>query len=166
MHVRISLHEIPNALMVPQAAIGSSQLGKYVYVVSPESKVEQRLVSLGPTEGDGVVVASGVSEGDNMITGNLQKIGPGAPVKPQPAPQGGCRPPLSEAGRGPSSPSPSSGRVGWGPRAKRAGKKQANDPNPTLPEVGEGFRTDRLPTNSHPISSQRGRHLRRAHLYV
>jgi membrane fusion protein, multidrug efflux system len=86
VHVRISLHEIPNALMVPQAAIGSSQLGKYVYVVSPESKVEQRLVSLGPTDGDGVVVASGVTEGDNIITGNLQKIGPGAPVKPLPSP--------------------------------------------------------------------------------
>jgi membrane fusion protein, multidrug efflux system len=87
VHVRISLHEIPNALLVPQAAIGSSQLGKYVYVVSPESKVEQRLVSLGPIDGEGVVVASGVSEGDNIITGNLQKIGPGAPVKPLPSPK-------------------------------------------------------------------------------
>jgi membrane fusion protein, multidrug efflux system len=93
VHVRISLHEIPNALLVPQAAIGSSQLGKYVYVVSPESKVEQRLVSLGPTDGDGVVVASGVSEGDNIITGSLQKIGPGAPVKPQLAPKVVAGPP-------------------------------------------------------------------------
>jgi membrane fusion protein, multidrug efflux system len=83
VHVRISLHEIPNALIVPQAAIGSSQLGKYVYIVSSESKVEQRLVSLGPTDGEGVVVSSGVSEGDNIITGNLQKIGPGASVKAQ-----------------------------------------------------------------------------------
>ena len=50
VHVRISLHEIPDALMVPQAAIGSGQLGKYVYVVSPESKVEQRLYrSVRPT---------------------------------------------------------------------------------------------------------------------
>jgi membrane fusion protein, multidrug efflux system len=87
VHVRISLHEIPNALIVPQAAIGSSQLGKYVYVVNPESKVEQRLVSLGPTDGDGVVIASGVAEGDSIITGNLQKIGPGAAVKPQLAPK-------------------------------------------------------------------------------
>jgi multidrug efflux system membrane fusion protein len=87
VHVRISLHEIPNALIVPQAAIGSSQLGKYVYVVSPESKVEQRLVSLGPTDGEGVVVSSGLSEGDSVITGNLQKIGPGASVKAQLTPK-------------------------------------------------------------------------------
>jgi membrane fusion protein, multidrug efflux system len=87
VHVRLSLHAIPDALIVPQAAIGSSQLGKYVYVVNPESKVEQRLVSLGPTDGDGIVVASGIAEGDNIITGNLQKIGPGAPVKAQLAPK-------------------------------------------------------------------------------
>jgi membrane fusion protein, multidrug efflux system len=93
VHVRISLHEIPNALIVPQAAIGSSQLGKYVYIVSSESKVEQRLVSLGPTDGDGVVVASGVSEGDSIITGNLQKIGPGASVKAQLAPKVVAGPP-------------------------------------------------------------------------
>jgi membrane fusion protein, multidrug efflux system len=93
VHVRISLHEIPNALIVPQAAIGSSQLGKYVYIVSPESKVEQRLVSLGPTDGEGVVVASGLAEGDNVITGNLQKIGPGAPVKALLAPKVVAGPP-------------------------------------------------------------------------
>jgi multidrug efflux system membrane fusion protein len=82
VHVRISLREIPDALMVPQTAIGSSQLGKYVYVVGHENKVEQRLVSLGPTHGDLVAILSGISEGDSVICGNLQKIGPGAPVKP------------------------------------------------------------------------------------
>jgi multidrug efflux system membrane fusion protein len=82
VHVRISLHEIPDALMVPQAAIGSSQLGKYLYVVGRENKVEQRLVSLGPTDGDLVAVLTGISEGESVICGNLQKIGPGALVKP------------------------------------------------------------------------------------
>jgi multidrug efflux system membrane fusion protein len=83
VHVRISLREIPNALMVPQTAIGSSQLGKYVYVVGHENKVEQRVVSLGPTDGDLVAVLTGISEGDGIICGNLQKIGPGALVKPE-----------------------------------------------------------------------------------
>ena len=69
-------------MMVPQAALGSSQLGKYVYVVGQGSKVEQRLVSLGPTDGDLVAVLNGISEGDSVISGNLQKIGPGMPVQP------------------------------------------------------------------------------------
>jgi multidrug efflux system membrane fusion protein len=85
-YVRVRLHvrQQADALMVPQTALGSSQLGKYLYVVGKGNTVDQRLVSLGPTSGDQVAILSGVSEGDQVITGNLQKIGPGAPVSPMP----------------------------------------------------------------------------------
>ncbi|TIW67277.1 MAG: efflux RND transporter periplasmic adaptor subunit, partial [Mesorhizobium sp.] len=85
-YVRVRLHvkEQPNTLMVPQVALGSSQLGKYLYVVGKGNTVDQKLVSLGPTDGDLISVTSGISEGDQVITGNLQKIGPGMPVSPLP----------------------------------------------------------------------------------
>jgi multidrug efflux system membrane fusion protein len=85
-YVRVRLHvgEEPDAMMVPQAALGSSQLGKYVYVVGKNNVVEQRMVSLGPSDGVMVTIEKGVSEGDQVIDGNLQKIGPGAPVQPMP----------------------------------------------------------------------------------
>lgn len=85
-YVRVRLHikQQPDALMVPQTALGSSQLGKYLYVVGKGNTVDQRIVSLGPTNGDLVAISSGVSEGDKVITGNLQKIGPGMPVSPLP----------------------------------------------------------------------------------
>jgi multidrug efflux system membrane fusion protein len=88
-YVRVRLHisEQPDALMVPQTALGSSQFGKYVYVVGKGNVVEQRLVSLGPADGDLVTVSSGVTEGDQVISGNLQKIFPGAPVQPLPPAQ-------------------------------------------------------------------------------
>jgi membrane fusion protein, multidrug efflux system len=89
-YVRIHVHagSNPDALMVPQTAIGSSQLGKYVYVVGDKNIAEQKLVTLGPTDGD-LVSVTGVSDKDLVITGNLQKIGPGSPVQPltAPAPQ-------------------------------------------------------------------------------
>ena len=66
---------------MPQVAIGSSQLGKYVYVDDASDKVEQKMVTLGPVQGSLVVVSDGVSEGARVITGNVQKIGPGMPVK-------------------------------------------------------------------------------------
>lgn len=83
-YVRIRLHirELPGALMVPQTVLGSSQFGNYVYVVGKDNSVEQRVVSLGPVEGDLVALTSGVTEGDRIISGNLQKIFPGAPVSP------------------------------------------------------------------------------------
>ncbi len=82
-YVRASVHlrEQPDALLVPQVAIGSSQLGKFVFVADASDKVEQKMVTLGPAQGALVVVSDGVSEGARVITGNIQKIGPGMPVK-------------------------------------------------------------------------------------
>ncbi|MCW6509371.1 efflux RND transporter periplasmic adaptor subunit [Lichenifustis flavocetrariae] len=85
-YVRISLHvrDMHDMLLVPQAAVGSSQLGKYVFVVSPSGTVDQKLVSLGTTQGDRVAVLTGLQGDDQVITGNLQKIGPGMPVQAMP----------------------------------------------------------------------------------
>ncbi len=82
VRARLTIREQPDVLMVPQTALGSSQLGKYVYVVGEGSKVDQRIVWLGPTDGNLVSVTKGVSEGEDVINGNLQKIGPGALVRP------------------------------------------------------------------------------------
>jgi len=84
VRVRLHIRQQPDALMVPQVALGSSQLGKYVYVVGKGNTVDQRIVSLGATSGDLVAVLTGVAEGDQVITGNLQKIGPGMPISPLP----------------------------------------------------------------------------------
>lgn len=84
VRIRLHLRDDPDTLMVPQAALGSSQLGKYLYVVGKDNVVEQRMVSLGATHQSMVAISSGVAEGDRVIVGNLQKIGPGMPVSPQP----------------------------------------------------------------------------------
>lgn len=85
VHIRLRIKETSDALMVPQIAIGSSQLGKYVYVVGPGDKAALRPVTLGPTDGELVNVVGGLAEGDRVIVGNLQKIGPDSPVQPLPA---------------------------------------------------------------------------------
>jgi len=81
VRIRLRVGEQPDAMMVPQTAIGSSQLGKYVYVIGQDNKVDQHLVALGPADGDLIAVA-GVAESDQIVVGNLQKIGPGAVVQP------------------------------------------------------------------------------------
>ncbi|MBV8870831.1 MAG: efflux RND transporter periplasmic adaptor subunit, partial [Acetobacteraceae bacterium] len=82
VHVRLHVADQPNALLVPQAALGSSQLGKFVYVAGKDGKAAQRLVSIGSTYGDLVRVTKGVEAGEAVIVGNLQKIAPGALVRP------------------------------------------------------------------------------------
>ena len=83
VRIRVHVRDEANAMLVPQTAIGSSQLGKYVFVVSADGKAQQKLVTLGPTEGEKVSV-TGLAADDKVITGNLQKIGPGSPVQPLP----------------------------------------------------------------------------------
>lgn len=85
VNIRLQIGETPNTLLVPQVALGSNQLGKFVYVVDEGNKVAMRLVELGQTDGELIAITKGVKEGDQIISGNLQKIGPGMPVNPQTA---------------------------------------------------------------------------------
>jgi multidrug efflux system membrane fusion protein len=84
--VRLHVKDEPDALMAPQTALGSNQMGKFVYVVGAGDKAELRLVDLGPAAGGLVSVVKGLNADDRIIVGNLQKIGPGSPIRPLPSP--------------------------------------------------------------------------------
>jgi len=86
--VRLHLTDRPDALLVPQIALGSSQMGRFVYIIGDKGAVEQRFIETGALMGDKVVVSKGLNPGDKVITGNLQKIGPGMPVQALPPQQG------------------------------------------------------------------------------
>ena len=82
--VRLLIRNEPDALMAPAAALGSNQMGKFVYVVGAGDKAEMRALELGPADGPLVSVRKGLQEGERVIVGNLQKIGPGSPVQALP----------------------------------------------------------------------------------
>lgn len=84
VHLRLSVGSQPDVLMAPQVALGSSQLGKFVYVIGKDSTVELRMVEVGRTDGADIAILSGLSESDLVISGNLQKIWPGVPVQALP----------------------------------------------------------------------------------
>jgi RND family efflux transporter MFP subunit len=86
IRARVMIGDQADALLVPQAAVSSNQIGKFVYVVGAGNKAEQHMVKLGATYGELVVVNDGVKEGESVITGNLQRLGPGTAVQPKPAP--------------------------------------------------------------------------------
>jgi RND family efflux transporter MFP subunit len=86
VHVRLHIGDRQNALMIPQTAVGSNQIGKFVLVVSKDNKVEIRFVVLGVMDGDLIEAVKGISDDDRIIVGNQQKIGPGMPVVPMEQP--------------------------------------------------------------------------------
>ena len=80
---RLHLGDRDGALLVPQNAVGSSQIGRTVMIVGEGDKAEQRTVKLGDTYDDLVVITDGLKAGERVITGQLQKLKPGVPVKPE-----------------------------------------------------------------------------------
>jgi membrane fusion protein, multidrug efflux system len=83
----LHLGDLRNAVLVPQSAVGSTQIGRTLMIVGKGNQVEQRLVKLGDNEGDMIVVTDGLKPGERVITGQLQKIRPGTVVQPETDPQ-------------------------------------------------------------------------------
>jgi multidrug efflux system membrane fusion protein len=83
----LHLGDLQGAVLVPQSAVGATQIGRTLMVVGEGNKVEQRLVKLGDNDGDMVVVTDGLKPGERVITGQLQKIRAGSVVEPEAAPR-------------------------------------------------------------------------------
>ena len=81
--VRMGSGAIDDALMVPESAIGNDQSKRFVFVVGEGNKAEYRSVELGPQVDGNRVVLTGLKAGDRVITNQLQRLAPGAPVVPQ-----------------------------------------------------------------------------------
>lgn len=69
-------------LMVPEAAVGTDQDRKFVYVVDETSMSSYREVKLGDASGGKRIVLSGLQAGDKVIVGGLMMMRPGMPVQP------------------------------------------------------------------------------------
>jgi RND family efflux transporter MFP subunit len=83
VRVRVPFEEKADALLVPDAALGSDQAGRYVLVVNAENVVEQRKVQIGPLEGDLRVIESGLKPDDKVVIAGLLRAIPGQKVDPQ-----------------------------------------------------------------------------------
>ncbi|MEM9372499.1 MAG: efflux RND transporter periplasmic adaptor subunit [Planctomycetota bacterium] len=82
--LRIPGETIVDALLVPEAAISTDQIGPYLLVVNGSGVVERRDVSLGPVDGADRVITSGLNPEDSVVVRGLLRARPGATVDPQP----------------------------------------------------------------------------------
>jgi RND family efflux transporter MFP subunit len=83
VRIRVPEDKEPNAVLVPDTALGSDQGGRYVLVVTGENVVEQRKVETGPLEGELRVIESGLKPEDRVVTAGLLHAIPGQKVDPQ-----------------------------------------------------------------------------------
>ena len=84
MRVRVYASRETDALLVDERAIGTDLAGKYVFVLDEENVVEQRFVTLGPLQNDGmIVVEDGLDGSESYIVNGMLRARPGFPVTPQ-----------------------------------------------------------------------------------
>ncbi len=82
VRIRVPFDEKP-ALLVPDAALGSDQAGRYVLVVNADNVVEQRKVQTGQLDGELRVIESGLKPEDRVVVAGLLRAIPGQKVDPQ-----------------------------------------------------------------------------------
>ena len=85
--VRVSLEQSSeqDVLAVPQEAVQRDQQGAFVMVVGADSKVELRRIEVARSARGQAVIASGLKEGEQVITEGVGKVRPGMVVDAAPA---------------------------------------------------------------------------------
>jgi RND family efflux transporter MFP subunit len=78
VRVRIPASTKPDALVIPERAIGTGQEGSNVLVVNKDNRVEFRLVTPGESVGNGLrEIAKGLSADDRVIVEGMDNVQPG-----------------------------------------------------------------------------------------
>jgi RND family efflux transporter MFP subunit len=96
MFARVQVAGSPpyEALLVPDAAIGTEQTRKFVLTVNAENTVVSKYVTLGQITKDNLrVLKSGVDADDRIIVNGLMRARPGQKVTPQEEAKPGAAPP-------------------------------------------------------------------------
>ncbi|MBX3628802.1 MAG: efflux RND transporter periplasmic adaptor subunit [Nitrosomonas sp.] len=83
VRIRVIAGETSNVFLVPQRAVMTSDLGRYVYVIDERDKVAARPVTVGEWMGKDWVILGGLQTGDQVAVDNLIRLSPDMLVDPQ-----------------------------------------------------------------------------------
>ena len=85
VRVRVRGRTLPDAFVIPAAALMQSAQGRFVWLADDKNLAVMAPVKVDEIAGPIAVILSGLKSGDRLVTDNLQKVRPGAPVVPRPA---------------------------------------------------------------------------------
>jgi len=82
--IRVPGSPLYTAILIPDVAVGSEQVRKFVYVVDGENVARVRYVTLGQlVDGKMRVIKDGLTPDDRVIVNGMARIRPGVKVAPQ-----------------------------------------------------------------------------------
>jgi RND family efflux transporter MFP subunit len=83
VRVKVVGEDIPDAVQVPETAVGTDLGGKYVLTVGQGNIVEQKYVTLGEPQEEGLIhIREGLDGDETLIVNGLVFARPGLPVTP------------------------------------------------------------------------------------
>jgi len=83
VNVHLLLETRKDAVTAPVSAIQRGPQGTFVYLVDDSNTVQVRPVQLALTQGNTVVIASGLQPGERVVTDGQEKLQAGSRVQPQ-----------------------------------------------------------------------------------
>lgn len=90
--LKATLGSIPDAFLIPQAAVQRDAQGAYVLVVGGDGTVARVDVDAERSQGSDWIVTKGLKGGEQVIVSGLQKAQPGQPAKAEPMAADGAPP--------------------------------------------------------------------------
>jgi membrane fusion protein (multidrug efflux system) len=85
-----------NAILAPQKAVSELQGMNQVIVVGPGNVAHIQTVKLGPQVGPNIVILSGLSAGEQVVTEGNDKVKEGMKLAPQPDTTPATTPPAGQ----------------------------------------------------------------------
>jgi multidrug efflux system membrane fusion protein len=79
--VTLRLATLKDAMVVPTQAVQTGQDGQFVFVVKPDSTVEQRPVTTSTTAGDFTVITKGLQDQETVVTEGQLRLESGTKVQ-------------------------------------------------------------------------------------
>ena len=80
VNARLLLETRNNVLAVPPAAIQRGPQGLVAWIITTNNTAEPRVIEVGPTTGNLVIVTSGLNDGERVVTDGHYKLARNAPV--------------------------------------------------------------------------------------
>lgn len=81
VNVAVTLSSQRNATVVPTPAVQTGQKGQYIYVVKESGSVEMRPVTVGSSDDEQSVIASGIRPGETVVTDGQLRLTPKSKVQ-------------------------------------------------------------------------------------
>jgi len=81
VNIRLRVETLEDAILIPSAALQFGSRGNYAYVVGEDSKVELRVLEVGPSNGEETVITKGLSVGERIVMEGTDRLRDGSEVE-------------------------------------------------------------------------------------